>query len=173
MDPITAGLALANLVPSLMKFFNIGEKSTAVATEIVEIANKITGKGNAEESIAALHADPTALFAFRVAVMENDTQLEVMYLTDVANARARDIALAQVGQVNNRANALVFFSGALILILLAVCVWISPLDEYVKGIVTLIIGRASGWLDQAFNFDFGTTRNNRTKDETINAMSRK
>lgn len=40
-----------------------------------------------------------------------------------------------------------------------------------KGAVTLILGRALGWVEQVFSFEFGTTRQSRVKDETISRSS--
>ena len=172
MDPITIG-ALINLVPSLFKFFGAGEKSTAIATEVANVAKSVTGASSMQDAVKVLEQDPAKLLEFRTAVLENDLEWERIYARDIADARARDVALAQAGQINYRANVLVAFAGFLVILLVAIAVWTSGIDEYVKGIITLILGRAVGWLDQAFNFDFGTTRNNRTKDDTINSLSKK
>ena len=51
-------------------------------------------------------------------------------------------------------------------------VWSSPdLNEYVKGIVTLVLGRFLGYLDNIYSFEFGTTRGSKDKDETIKQLS--
>jgi hypothetical protein len=43
----------------------------------------------------------------------------------------------------------------------------SDLNEYAKGIITLFVGRALGWIEQVFSFEFGTTRSSKQKDATI------
>ena len=55
-------------------------------------------------------------------------------------------------------------------------VWIvwqdTEVNEYLKGIVTLVLGRFLGYLDNIYNFEFGTTRSSRAKDATIEQLSR-
>jgi len=48
----------------------------------------------------------------------------------------------------------------------------SSLDEYGKGIITLVLGRFLGYLDNIYNFEFGATRANRAKDSTIENLSK-
>lgn len=51
-------------------------------------------------------------------------------------------------------------------------VWKDPnINEYMKGIATLVLGRFLGYLDTIYNFEFGTTRSNKAKDETIKNLS--
>jgi hypothetical protein len=51
--------------------------------------------------------------------------------------------------------------------------WKAPeVSEFAKGIITLLLGRALGWLDNIYNFEFGTTRASRAKDDTIEALSK-
>lgn len=54
---------------------------------------------------------------------------------------------------------------------LAHAAWDSTMNEYAKGIITLILGRALGWVEQIFSFEFGTTRASKAKDDTINKLS--
>ena len=83
----------------------------------------------------------------------------------------RDIELAKAGIVNHRAN--VMAAGALLLVLLclAVVIWSSDANEFAKVTISLILGRALGWVDQLFSFEFGTTRASKTKDDTINRLT--
>lgn len=72
---------------------------------------------------------------------------------------------------NSRANILAAIAVTLVLICLAVVVWGSNLGEFAKGTITLICGRALGWVEQVFSYEFGTTRSSKTKDETISKLS--
>lgn len=67
---------------------------------------------------------------------------------------------------------LMFIFAVVVVMLLTYLVWDSDnLTEYTKGIFTLVLGRFLGYLDNIYNFEFGTTRQSRTKDETINKLS--
>jgi hypothetical protein len=51
-------------------------------------------------------------------------------------------------------------------------VWKDPnINEYVKGIFTLVLGRFLGYLDNIYSFEFGTTRGSKEKDETIKNLT--
>ena len=53
-------------------------------------------------------------------------------------------------------------------------IWKDPnINEYMKGVVTLVLGRFLGYLDNIYSFEFGTTRGSQNKDSTINALASK
>ena len=98
-------------------------------------------------------------------------ELERLYYEDVADARKRDATIWATGKRNTRADSMYILS---VIIIAAIfwAVWSKPeLPEFVKGVVTLILGRFLGYLDQIFNFEFGTTRSSKEKDHTISALS--
>lgn len=90
---------------------------------------------------------------------------------DRDSARRRDAEFVKAGRWNFRADAMF----VLALMIVSWLVWIvwkdDSINEYVKGIFTLVLGRFLGYLDNIYNFEFGTTRNSRTKDESIAALS--
>lgn len=171
MDPITIGMALANLAPSLIKIFTGSDKAADVAGKVIDVAEAVTGAPTGEAALATIQADPNKLLEFRIAVGAQQESWERMYLEDTQNARARDIELAKAGLRNDRANALAGGAGLLVVACLAVTVWASSMDDYAKGVITLILGRSLGWIEQIFSFEFGTTRANKAKDDTIKNLS--
>lgn len=89
---------------------------------------------------------------------------------DRSSARIRDAEFIKKGLTNHRAN-LMFFLAVVMVGLLVWIVWKDQsINEYVKGIFTLVLGRFLGYLDNIYNFEFGTTRGSREKDDTINTM---
>ena len=90
---------------------------------------------------------------------------------DRDSARERDAEFIKSGHHNARADVMVALA-ALAVAGLVYLVWSTPgINEYVKGIVTLVLGRFLGYLDNIYSFEFGTTRGSREKDETINKMA--
>jgi len=71
-----------------------------------------------------------------------------------------------------RSNALILLAYLMVAVCLVVTISYSSLDEYAKGTVTLILGRFLGYIDNAYQFEFGTTRNSQKKDETISQLSK-
>lgn len=90
---------------------------------------------------------------------------------DKGSARDRDTWFIKMGQHNWRAD----FMFLMAVVIVAGLVWIvwkdSTLDEYVKGIFTLVLGRFLGYLDNIYSFEFGTTRGSQSKDATIKNLS--
>lgn len=169
---IPALLALANFAPLLVKYLGAGETTEKIATAAVDLAHTITGSSTPEEAIAKMKASSELQVRFQEAVMENSRKWDEMYLQDTQNARARDIELRKVGDKNHRANLLVAATFIIVIVCFAVVVWMSELNEYTKGIITLILGRALGWVEQIMSFEFGTTRSSKKKDDTIESLSK-
>lgn len=91
---------------------------------------------------------------------------------DVDSARKRDSFFAQAGTRNYRADFMFVLAVAMISGLVWL-VWKDPsINEYMKGIFTLVLGRFLGYLDNIYNFEFGSTRASKTKDVTIENLSR-
>jgi len=110
----------------------------------------------------------------RLQLEDNKLDLQV-FQTEAAekdSARRRDIAFLQANTRNYRADLMFFLAVAMI----GAMVWIvwkdQSINEYVKGIFTLVLGRFLGYLDNIYNYEFGTTRSSRAKDNTIEQLSK-
>ena len=110
---------------------------------------------------------------FMVKMKELDIDLDKALISDVQSARVRDTTLAQtLGKKNWRPDVM-FLLAVLVTCGLVWVVWKDPaINEYVKGIFTLVLGRFLGYLDNIYNFEFGSTRSSKTKDDTISALSK-
>lgn len=175
MLPIALQLA-ASFAPDIIGLF-AGKKAGDVAEKVVSLAQTVTGTVSPETALESIKADPAKALEFQKAVMDNKTELERLaieetkaFLADTQDARARDKALIESGYRNSRANAMLGIAGIIIIAILVLIVLRSPLDDYVKTTITLILGRALGYVDQGFNFEFGTTRGSAKKDDTINGL---
>lgn len=92
-------------------------------------------------------------------------------IDDTKSARERDMAMQQAGYRNSRANYMLLGAGlAIFCVLLLVMFW-SNLDDYQKTTLALVLGRALGYIDQGYNFEFGTTRSSAKKDDTIQSLA--
>jgi hypothetical protein len=90
---------------------------------------------------------------------------------DRDSARVRDAEFVKRGTSNSRAN-LMFFLAVCTVVGLVWIVWKDQdVNEYVKGIFTLVLGRFLGYLDNIYSFEFGTTRGSRDKDDTIKSLT--
>jgi hypothetical protein len=171
MDPISVALGLAQFAPSIMRYFGVGEKSVGVVDKVIDIAQTITGAPTSPEALAMLQKDKELQHQFNMAVLENDSELEAAYLRDTQSARDRDVAIRANGNNNYRADSM-YVLAVILIAALVIAVLKSELDEYAKGIITLVLGRFLGYLDNIYNFEFGTTRSSKTKDDTIKSLTK-
>lgn len=173
MDPVSIALGLAQFAPSVMRFFGAGEKSTAIAEQVVGLATQVTGQPNGEAALQKLREDAQLAQAFNLAVLASDTELEKAYLSDRQNARARDVALAQAGVGNRRADFMVAMDVIGLIACLATLVFMrESLSESVTTIVTLIAGQFGGCLLAAHQFEFGSSRGSKEKDDLLRGVAR-
>lgn len=109
----------------------------------------------------------------RLRIEDNKLDLETFReeVKDRGSARDRDIEFIKRGMTNNRANFMFFLA----VVMVGILVWIvwkdQSINEYVKGIFTLVLGRFLGYLDNIYSFEFGTTRGSKEKDETIKQLT--
>lgn len=109
----------------------------------------------------------------RLRIEDNKLDLEAFKeeVKDRDSARERDVEFIKRGVTNNRANFM-FFLAVFMVGLLVWIVWQDQsINEYVKGIFTLVLGRFLGYLDNIYSFEFGTTRGSKEKDETIKQLT--
>lgn len=172
MAPLLLAMQLAEFAPGLIKWITGSDKAADVAGKVVEIAQTVTGTGTPEEAMATLKADPAKVLEFRQSMATLEAELQKAELADVADARKRDTELAKAGLFNYRANMLAGGACALVVFCLAIMVWRSGLDNDAKAVITLILGRALGWIEQVFSFEFGTNRTSRAKDDTIDRLTK-
>ena len=92
---------------------------------------------------------------------------------DRDSARSRDTELNKSGQHNYRADTM-FVLAVAVIVGLVYSIWAEPsINEFMKGVVTLVLGRFLGYLDNIYSFEFGTTRGSQNKDATINKLTDK
>lgn len=104
---------------------------------------------------------------------ERGFRYEELEFKDRADARGRDTEITKAGRHNYRADAM-FVLAVAVIVGLVWAIWQEPgINEFLKGIVTLVLGRFLGYLDGIYNFEFGTTRGSQSKDSTINVLANK
>jgi hypothetical protein len=174
MEPLSIALGLMQFAPSLMRYFGAGEGSVAVAEKVVDVAKAVTGQPTGPEALAALQQDRELAHQFNLAMLKMDGEIEQAYLADRKDARSRDTEFIKSGKRNYRADVMFVLAVAVICGLVWI-VWKDPgINEYVKGIFTLVLGRFLGYLDNIYNFEFGTTRGSqRTRDLLAQVQSSK
>lgn len=166
---IPLALALAQFAPSVMRFFGAGEASTAVAQQVVDIAQTVSGATTPQEALEAIRANAQLQAAFQQRVLELDHELERAYLADRQDARKRDVDVRRLtGGSNTRADVMVAGAVLGLIACLASLIWFRQgLPGEVVGIVSTIAGIFGACLRDAFQFEFGSSRGSRDKDDIL------
>jgi hypothetical protein len=169
---VAAAFELAKFAPQIVKWMTGSDKAEDVAEQVVGIAEAVTGR-KGQDAVDAIIADPALQMQFQQSVMQHEQIMDAMYLATVQGARDRDVEIRKVGQYNYRADFMFFLAIAVIGWVLWV-VWKDPnLNEYVKGVFTLILGRFTGYLDMIYQFEYGSTRRGAVKDATISDLAKR
>ena len=118
----------------------------------------------------------SALKTLELQYQDNEKERGFKYaeleFADVADARKRDTAFLTAGLRNYRSD-LMFLLAVVGIAALVWIIWKDPgINEYVKGIFTLVLGRFLSYLDAIYNFEYSSTRSGRVKDSTIENLTK-
>ncbi len=162
--------ALSEFVPLIGRWIN-GEQGEKVAHKVVDIAQNVTGEKEASQIFQALKADPQVLIQFQQSVLKLAQELEVADYKDRESARVRDIALANAGRSNLRADIMVISAAlGLVACLLTITIYRISLPGEAVGIISTIAGIFGSCLKDAYAFEFGSSRGSKIKDSKLSAL---
>lgn len=166
MGAVEIALALAQFAPSLLRYFGVGEKSTAVAEKVIEVAKQVTGTPTGPEAIEAMKQNAQLVHDFNLAILKQDGELAQAYLADRKDARTRDIEVRRLNGGDNRRADIMVAAAALGLIccLLTLIFFRKEIPGEAVGIISTIGGIFGACLRDAFQFEFGSSRGSREKD---------
>lgn len=164
---MAAALGLAEFAPLVARMLG-GENAQAVATKVVAVAKQVTQTNTPEDATKALYANAQLVSDFQKEVIRLDAEFEIQLLKDRQSARERDIAIAQVGRRNTRADIMVVSVAlGLITCLCTLITYNLQLPGEAVGIISTIAGIFGSCLKDAFAFEFGSSRSSQQKDMVI------
>lgn len=167
---IAAALGLAQFAPSIARLL-AGEKAEQVATQVVNIAKKVTGTEDTNSLISVLKDQPDLLIEFQKKVIRLETDMELADLRDRQDARYRDMSFLNAGRYNFRADIMVLSAAAgLIGCLGSLAYYAEFLPGEAVGIISTIAGIFGSCLKDAYAFEFGSSRSSRAKDTTMASL---
>ena len=108
---------------------------------------------------------------FQKAIIQVEAEIELALMKDRQNARLRDVALLNAGRLNRRADWMVMgAAGGLVLCLLMLAFFSKELAGEVVMAMTTITSIFGLCLKDAYNFEFGSSRGSKEKDDSIAAL---
>jgi len=167
---ISLAVQLAQFAPTLLRHLGAGQASVQVATQAVQLAQQLTGASTPEQAVATIAANPDLQADYQRRALEIDGALEQAYLADTQDARARDTAMRQAGQHNQRADWMVLFDAVgLVACLVVLSLFRKDIPGEVVGLLSTIAGIFGLCLRDAHQFEFGSSRSSREKTALIAA----
>ena len=168
---ILKALDVANPLAGMVAEFVAGKLGLGEST-VEAVSQAVSGMSGADQvklkQIGADLQDHLAQYGMQLAIEEAKADT-----TNVTSARDRDAVIIQKIGHNYRPDVM-FVLAVSVVCALTYFIWKDDvLPEYTKGIFTLVLGRFLGYLDNIYNFEFGSTRSNKTKDVTIEQLSKK
>jgi hypothetical protein len=169
--PIVAiAQTLTELVPLMARWLG-GNESEKTAHKIVTLAHSITGERDPNSLLKALKTNPKLLIDFQEAILKLDHALEMAEYKDRDSARLRDIALAQAGRSNLRADIMVISAAlGLVSCLITITLYRLSLPGEAVGIISTIAGIFGSCLKDAYTFEFGSSRGSKLKDSKLASL---
>lgn len=170
---ISIAVALAQVAPEIVRWLTGNEKAADAAEAVVDIARSVTGARDPVEALARIKSDAQIAMQYRMAIINASVALDRAYLADRDSARKRDIAIIRMGGTNLRANILLAFVAAGALVVIVVLAF-SDIDasSALGGALLLALGKFLGNLETAFQFEFGSSRGSKEKDEILGALTK-
>lgn len=171
---IATALGLAEFVPSIAKLLGSNPENTDnIAHQIVEVAKKVTGIDHHEDIAKTLRENALLIRDFQKEVVRIEADIELEIIKDKQSARERDIAIAQMGRKNTRADVMVISAAAgLVGCLYTLTYYAGSLPGEAVGIISTIAGIFGACLKDAYAFEFGSSRGSREKDSMVAIMGK-
>ena len=171
MEPLSAALALGQLVPAIIGMLK-GPRAAQAAEKVVEAAKAVTGVESPQDLVPALQ-DPQLLAQFRQRVLELDLEETKLHLADVASARVMQAAALSQDDLFSKRFAYYFaagWAGFAVVFFFSVTFGTVPPENMrvVDTILGFVLGTA---IASIFNWLYGTTVRSAKKDDTINRLA--
>lgn len=159
--PVALSMA-AQFAPGLIRHL-AGDKAGAVAEQVVNVAQSLTGADTPGAALEALRAHPELAVQFRIKLAEIELERERAYLADRQDARSRDVAFAKLGRQNWRADVLAV--GALVgLVGLIWTLLFAPIpDGPARDVLLLLSGALVAICKDVYAYEFGSSRGSAEK----------
>ncbi len=156
--------ALSEFAPMIGRWIN-GEEGAKTAQKVAHIAQTVTGEGETSKILQVLQSDPRVLIQFQQEILKLDQALVMEEYKDRESARLRDIALANAGRSNFRADIMVIAAAmGLVSCLMTIALYRSSLPGEAVGIISTVAGIFGSCLKDAYAFEFGSSRGSKLKD---------
>jgi hypothetical protein len=167
---IPIAMQLAQYAPSIIKLLTGSDKAEEVAGKVVDVARAVTGLTKAENAVAAIVADPVKAMEFQLAMGAQQSAFEQMYLSDVQNARAMQVAA--LGQDDLFSKRFVYYFAAAwslftMFYVVGITFW-PPMEESGKSNSATVLGFLLGTaVSMIFAYFYGSTKGSAEKTRLI------
>lgn len=163
---VGTALALAQLVPGVLRYFSEDSKPTKVSDILIDTAKYVTRSHSEEGALAVLQKDPEALQRYIDSLNQKEIALAQAAAQDRDSARKRDIKIIELRGSNTRADVLAYSAIALLAGCLAALFFVD-IPSGSKDALMLLIGALIVVVKEIYGFDFGSSAGSKSKDSAM------
>lgn len=170
--PVAIELA-SQFAPGIIKYFTGSEKAAAVAGEVIDIAQTVTGAKSPQEALETLRVDAARALEFRDKCLEREARLQEAQFQDVQSAR--NMQMAALGQSDLFSKRFVYYFAAswslFAMLYVSLITFFPPSTESGKSIAQTVLGFLLGTaVASIFNFFLGSTNGSMEKSKLLAAL---
>jgi hypothetical protein len=183
---------VADMAPSVVRFLvgdkaaesaekvaettrNVTQAATKVATVIQSVTDTdVSTPAGVAEARKKLEENPELKSKLQVELAQLDLELERIelqreqaYLADIQDARAKAIQRREAGGGDTRANVLLALAFFAVIAIVALVILVPEINQTVLGFVIGIGGMFARNIGSAFDFEFGSSKGSKIKDEKL------
>lgn len=166
---IPIAMQLAQFAPGIIKLMTGSDKAEEVASKVIDVARAVTGTESGPAALAAIQADPAKVMEFQLAMSDRQQSFEQMYLTDVQNARAMQVAA--LGQDDLFSKRFVYYFAAgwsIFSMVYFMAVTFAPPAPAGQRIADTILGvLIASVVGVMFSYFYGSTKNSAEKTRLL------
>ena len=167
--PIAISLA-KQFAPALISKI-VGNKTGAVANEVIKIVAKATGTKDPDEALAIAGTDPSIEAKVTTELANLDLRETEAFLADVADARARDTVITQAGAKNWRGDILAYLAvGAFVAIIVSLMFLEIP-SGGARDLLLVMMGVLGAIVKNVYHFEFGSSKGSKDKDGILGNLT--
>lgn len=167
---IPIAMQLAQFAPGLIRLLSGSDKAEEVASKVIDVAKAITGTDSGTAAVAAIQADPQKMLDFQLAVSAQKIEWEQMYLADVQNARAMQVAALTQDDIFSK-RFVYYFASAWSLFAMAYFTAVTFIDIAAEGgqrVADTILGvLITSVIGVMFGFFYGSTKGSEAKSAML------
>ena len=168
---IPVAISLAKMFAPALISKVVGDKSGTVAGKVIDIVQQVAGTKDPRQVEAIVAADSKALDECTTQLAELDLEETRLFLEDVADARARDVAIIESGRSNIRGDILAYIAVLAFVGIILNLMFMDIPDGGARDLLLVLMGVLGAIVKNVYSFEFGSSKGSKDKDNLLGQLT--